>query len=115
MYLNYIIEPYKVENIWCFDDEHFFIYKEPFVEGMSEMIDEILLLNNLTSKDKFRLKFSDKPFKYNSNQYILNKQLERDGGAEYQLTTNNMIGWLCPVVCTYFKTPPQNIYVLLID
>jgi hypothetical protein len=56
-----IITPYRYEGTWVFDDSDVELVREPFVEGMPEIIDTILAREGIAG-DKFRLLFSPTPF-----------------------------------------------------
>ena len=56
-----VINPYKLNGVWVFDDEQKGLDQEPFVSGMGEIIDFMSL--NLPSPEKgFTALFSSKQF-----------------------------------------------------
>lgn len=105
-----VIAPYWLESAetWVFDDEAFDIVQEPFVQGMPEMIDD-LVVNLPNAKNGFRLLFSAAPFP-NADKQLL-KLRKECGGTWYQDTETKKEGWLCAVLFKYYKTAPDVIYV----
>lgn len=102
-----IINPYKHNGTWVFDDEVTGLVKEPFVSGIPEMIDE--LTKEIENPEKgFRLIFSETPFP--GYRIKLIKTDEEYGGAWYKWEEMNMTGWLCPALFRYFKKAPETIY-----
>lgn len=99
-----VIKPYRLNGQWCFDDEVKGVLKEPFVAGMSEMIDRAVGDNH-----DFALIFCDKEFE--GADYVLEYIGDEAGGAWYRCEQLNRIGWFCPVIHKYFTALPANIYV----
>ena len=56
-----VISPYWYEGTWVFDDETKGLVREPFVLGMPEMIDT-LLVDIPNAEQGFRLLFSAQEF-----------------------------------------------------
>lgn len=103
----FAIVPYKVRGQWCFDDVDKGIVAEPFVAGMSEMIDKAV-----GDKDGFTICFCDETFC--GFEYTLELVGEEAGGAWYRCPQLNRIGWLCPVLRKYYPgTVPRIIYVAI--
>lgn len=94
---------YKYSNLWCFDDEHHNIVREPFVMGMSEIISSYLPEDT----EHCNIMFSNEPFP-NSEHLIL--ESEEYNGGWYRVESNNMRGWLCPVTRIYMQGIPKDIY-----
>jgi Family of unknown function (DUF6717) len=103
------IQPYRHEGAWVFDDPTTGLVQEPFVAGITEMIDR-LAAGIPEAEEGFRLVFSAQPFK--GHQALLtwiradpvegNWYREEESGAE---------GWLCPALFCYFSAAPSKIYV----
>ncbi len=56
-----VIEPYRHEGAWVFDDPDTGLVREPFVTGIAEMIDR--LTTTIPNADRgFRLLFAVRPF-----------------------------------------------------
>ena len=56
-----VISPYDYDGTWVFDDPRVGLVREPFVAGISEMMD-VLIADIPNAKDGFRLLFSANPF-----------------------------------------------------
>jgi hypothetical protein len=106
-----IITPYHYEGTWVFDDSDVDLLREPFVEGMPEIIDAILDREGLAACARFRLLFSANPFP--SHQAVLEWESEEVGGNWYHLPVEPqpMRGWLCPALLKYFDAAPERLYV----
>ena len=106
-----VIRPYRGESgTWVFDDEKLGVEREPFVEGVPEMIDHLLEKAGIPNKDSgFRLIFSAKPFpNYSAKFSWVRKEFD---GNWYRWDETGMEGWLCPVLYMYFLDPPKELYV----
>ena len=56
-----VIYPYREQYIWVFDDERVELVREPFVQGVPQMIEA--LVADIPNADRgFRLLFSANPF-----------------------------------------------------
>jgi len=102
------IEPYWYQGTWVFDDESAGLDKEPFVQGVPEMIDD-LVKDIPNARSGFRLLFSLVPFP--SYQLELTRVKEEYGGYWYRAKNTSAEGWLCPALFKYFETAPEIIYV----
>ncbi|MFC2063163.1 DUF6717 family protein [Chloroflexota bacterium] len=103
-----VIEPYWYLDTWVFDDESVGLDKEPFVQGIPEMIDD-LVKDIPNAHSGFRLHFSSVPFP--NYQLELIRVREDCGGYWYSEKTSLREGWLCPAVFKYFDTSPAVIYI----
>ena len=95
-----IIYPYLDDHhTWVFDDESVDLVREPFVQGIPEMIHYFTDLAGITNAGQgFALIFSASPFPG------MQAELQNDG-AEYGGTWykwGEMRGWLCPALFKYF-------------
>lgn len=113
------IRPYRLGSIWVFDDEVFGLKAEAFVGDINKMIDAMLERADLPASEQFTAMFSDKPFP-GSQMHLLWLREEHGGNwyqdwTEFGVTSKSprkfVEGWLCPVLCMFFKEPPKNIYV----
>jgi hypothetical protein len=102
-----VIFPYKYEQTWVFDDERVGLVKEPFVSGIPQMID-VLVLDIPQAENGFRLLFSSNPFP--GYQAELSWLKEEYGGNWYFWGSKDMEGWLCPALFKYFTETPLKIY-----
>lgn len=105
------IKPYKYEGTWVFDDERVGLVKEPFLMGIPEMIDEVLLNRKITT-EAFTVFFSSTGFP--EADLVLEKQEEESGGTWYLNKSNESRGWLCPALFLYYKIAPKQIFVKFI-
>jgi hypothetical protein len=122
------IRPYKLGSIWVFDDEVFGLKAEAFVGDINKMIDAMLERADLPKSEPFTAMFSDKPFpgyhmhlkwireEYGGNWYRdisdwASEDANSRGHSVPTATTAKVEGWLCPVLCMFFKEAPKNIYV----
>lgn len=106
----HVLHPYKLHgSTWVFDDERHGLVKEPFVCGVSEMID-VLLGDKLAQAEKgFRLTFSANPFPGHAKRF---RWLRAEtGGNWYRDDEAGMEGWLCPALFHYFEKAPAELYV----
>jgi len=101
-----VIEPYRAGN-WRFDEPRLHLKAEPFILGMSEMIDK--MVESLPgSNNKVRLIFSQREFP--GWQQRLDLRHEQNGGNWYYNEHYHMQGWLCPALFKFFARAPQHIY-----
>jgi len=56
-----VITPYWYSGIWVFNDPDVELVREPFIEGVPAMIDD-LVSNIPEAREGFRLTFSETPF-----------------------------------------------------
>jgi hypothetical protein len=91
-----------------FVDPEVGLKQEPFVEGVPEMIDD-LVVNIPNARRGFRLLFSASPFP--GSQRKLTRLREEFGGWWYASDRPRMEGWLCPALLRYFDEAPEEIYV----
>lgn len=103
-----VIQPY-IDDVgwWAFDDERTGLVREPFIAGMSEMID-VITEEIPDAELGFNLVFSKTHFP-GARKLVL--MAEEDGGAWYRDVETRMGGWLCPALFLYFNTAPEQIFV----
>ena len=99
---------------WVFDAPEHGLDKEPFVEGMPDIIFNVLYTEGMmfsAIKDGFWITFSDAMFKpaKGHSLHILHRQHERDHGWVYTYL-GGLDGWLCPALFAYFDEAPQAIF-----
>jgi hypothetical protein len=107
-----VIAPYWDESVrtWVFDDPATGLVREPFIEGIPEMIDLLLEEQMIAGGRKgFRLTFSALPFPGYHRK--LTWVREEYGGHWYAIDEPRMEGWLCPAMFRYFETAPPELYV----
>ncbi len=105
-----VIAPYWLDNCkaWVFDDSKVGLVQEPFVSGVTEMID-FLVKDIPNAKSGFRMLFSAAPFPGYQKKLVWQRE-EMDGNW-YGTDDPPMEGWLCPALFHYFDTAPPEIYV----
>ena len=103
-----VIQPYWYQGTWVFDDEAADLDKEPFVQGVPEMIDD-LVKDIPNARSGFVLLFSSQPFA--GHQAELTWVREEYGGNWYRAKDQPAEGWLCPALFRYFDRAPESLYV----
>ena len=104
----FVIQPYWFSGTWVFDDPEVDLVREPFVEGVPEMIDD-LVVEIPMAQAGFRLTFSADPFP--SFQRKLEWVRAEFEGHWYRSLEPEMEGWLCPALFMYFEEAPEMLYV----
>ena len=103
-----VIEPYWYQDTWVFDDASRGLEKEPFVQGIPQMIDA--LVNNIpNARSGFVLLFSSQPFA--GYQVDLTRVREEYAGYWYKAKDYPVEGWLCPALFRYFDDAPESLYI----
>lgn len=104
-----VIHPYRHDNAWVFDDPAAGLVREPFVAGITEMIDQ-LVADIPDAATGFRLLFAACPFAgYQATlTWVRADPVE---GNWYRADNIGIEGWLCPALFCYFPIPPATIYV----
>jgi hypothetical protein len=103
-----VIQPYKYNGLWVFDDSRTGLVREPFVAGIPEMIDK--LVDNIPDANSgFRLIFSPIPFPGYQEKLIWRRT--EGPGNWYYSEKYDAEGWLCPALSKYFSKAPKEIYV----
>ena len=104
----FVIEPYKSEDRWYFDDAEMKLLHEPFVKNIGLMIDE-MTINIPNAENGFKLLFSAKEFP----DYSLKLKWTRSKniGNYYYCKELDLEGWLCPALLKYYKDPPLYIFI----
>jgi len=104
-----VLQPYHFQGAWVFDDSVMDLHKEPFVAGVTEMIDR-LVAGIPNAKDGFRSLFSASPFEgaQTSLTWVRADPVE---GNWYRAVDTGDEGWLCPALFCYFASAPPKVYV----
>jgi hypothetical protein len=102
-----MINPFRKNGTWVFNDPIKNLIEEPFVSGIPEMIDSIVgnETNEIViyfSKDKFP-----------NYEYVLQHIESEMGGNWYNFEFKDKVmkGWLCPALFKYFDKTPKEIYL----
>src|SRR5688572_20165219 len=98
------IEPYRHEGAWVFDEPRVGLHREPFVAGLTEMIDR-LVEGIPDAAGGFRLLFAASPFE--GHQAVLAwVRADLVEGNWYRAEDQGDEGWLCPALLWFFPEPP---------
>ena len=102
-----VIFPYKLGNMWVYDDPDVPVYAEPFVMGSSELIDFFV-----EGAENCTVLFSEKPLpEYTA---ILDEEKDQEGfKGFYRLRGSTHVNWLCGHLLDYFLDYPKQIYILI--
>ena len=105
----FVLEPYRHEGAWVFDEPRVGLCREPFVAGVTEMIDRLVAAIP-GAENGFRLRFASFPFK--GHQAVLTwVRADPVEGHWYRAEDHGDEGWLCPALLWFFPAPPPRIYV----
>ena len=103
-----VIAPYWYSGTWVFDDEAAGLKMEPFIQGIPDMIND--LVKNIPDASRgFRLLFSASRFP--GYQVELEWVREEYEGNWYRIKGQTQEGWLCPSMFKYFEVTPKSIFV----
>ncbi|MEE2758884.1 MAG: DUF6717 family protein [Candidatus Thermoplasmatota archaeon] len=102
-----VINPYKWNGMWVFDDENTGLVREPFVAGADEIID-VMVEQLENAGEGFALTFSHLPFPGHDIELV--RQHPEAGGWWYHCPALEMTGWLCPALFLYFEEGPIRLY-----
>ncbi len=83
-----VIEPYRSQDTWFFDDPKVGLQAEPFIEGADTIIDRITA--DLPDADRgFIMLFSGKPFPGSMKETYTTRPtlMPRDGSAQLSFST----------------------------
>jgi hypothetical protein len=110
------LHPYRLphERSWAFDDKRTNLYREAFVYGMTEIIDEVVAHNKIKDAEKgISISFSDEYF--DGHDIVFDWVRPEFSGNIYSADVygKQMVGWLCSALELYFRVAPKKIYVRL--
>jgi len=108
------LHPYRKphERSWAFDDQRTGLWREPFVLGITEMIDRVVEVKGIANANRgITLTFAHTPFDGHDVKLLL--QRPEGGGNWYagDVLGEQMEGWLCPALFLYFRRAPRELYV----
>jgi hypothetical protein len=104
----HVISPYKLYDMWVFDDPRVGLAREPFVAGADTMIDRAVA-DIPDAAHGFTMIFSSSAFP--GHQHRLDWRRAEAGGAWYRSAQYEIEGWLCPALLRYFAEAPKQLYV----
>jgi hypothetical protein len=104
-----VLNVYRYNGMWVFDDEDVGLSREPFVSGVPEIFDKLLLSKGISGYS-FNLVFSDQKFP-NCDAHAVWTKAE-DGGNWYttEIRCASFTGWLCPALFRYYEQAPADLY-----
>ncbi len=103
-----VIQPYKRDGVWQFDDESKGLRGEAFVAGADDIVEAIS--QEIPGAERgFTLIFSHVPFPGHT------LRMDHDGKGEvvgdyYIHQPTKKRAWLCPALGHYFNHAPKHIY-----
>jgi hypothetical protein len=99
-------------DVWAFDDKRTGLKGEPFVMGINEMIDAIVLKQGMNLKQAkangMIIEFCTSEFDGYAVKW--ERRAEMGGGNWYEWVEGKMTGWLCPALYLYYTDAPDAIY-----
>ncbi len=103
-----VLEPYREDGIWLFDDRATGLHREPFVGDVNRMLDQ-LAESIPNAPQGFRLFFSVLPFegRHSTFSWVRADPVE---GNWYRSDETGDEGWLCPALFCYFPSAPTKLY-----
>ena len=102
-----VIAPYKHAGTWVFDELSRGLRQEPFVAGIPEMINK-LVVGIPNAEQGFRLIFSAREFPGYTHRLVWKRK--DTSGNWYYCPQFDQEGWLCPALFKFFKDAPRDIY-----
>ena len=103
-----VIAPYKHVGTWVFDEPSRGLKQEPFVAGIPQMIDK-LVVGIPNAEQGFRLIFSAQEFPGHTHKLVWKRK--DANGNWYYCPQFDEEGWLCPALFKFFREAPKEIYV----
>src|SRR5262245_45687063 len=91
----FVIEPYRHDEAWVFDDPRVGLVREPFVAGIDEMIDR-MVVGIPNAATGFRLYFGMFPF--TGHQTVLEWVRSDPVEGNWYRSPDGGEGWLCPAM-----------------
>ena len=103
-----VIEPYWNSGTWVFDNEAVELGRGPLIEGVPQMVDE-LVKDIPNARSGFRLFFSSLPFpEYRIELTLVSGDY---GGNWYRASGSTGESCLCPAMSKCFAAAPERIYL----
>jgi len=102
-----VIAPYRYAGTWVFDDPAVGLKKEPFVNGIPDMIND-MVKDSPNADQGFRLLFSAQPFP--GHTIKLTWRRGDAYGNWYYCQQSKKEGWLCPGLFKYYSAALKELY-----
>ena len=103
-----ILEPYREDGTWLFDDPATDLKREPFVGDVNGMLDR-LSADIPDAGRGFRLKFAAEPFEGFQATFTWLRADPVEGNW-YRSDETGEEGWLCPALFCYFPAAPAKLF-----
>lgn len=103
-----VIAPYRHAGTWVFDEPSRGLRREPFVEGIPQMVDR-LVADIPNAAQGFRLLFSTQEFPGYTHTLVWKRK--DFTGNWYYCPQFDAEGWLCPALFKFFKAAPKTIFI----
>jgi hypothetical protein len=103
-----ILAPYKFAGTWVFDDPSAGLLREPFVNGIPEIIDD-MVKDVPQAEAGFRLLFCAQPFPGHTHKLTW-LRADVHSGNWYRCEQTGKEGWLCPALFKYYREAPKELY-----
>jgi len=104
-----VIELYKKDGFWCFDDSSTGLKAEPFMTTATHFIDIMLNKIGKRSAKKPVAVFSKTPFP--EHQFTIERVCDDGVGGTFYSYGGIHELWLCPALLKYFETAPSQIFI----
>ncbi|SRR5579871_1980915 len=104
-----VLEPYREDGMWLFDDPATGLHREPFVGTVNSMLDR-LSAGIPDATRGFRLLFAVQPFKGQQATFSW-ARADAVEGNWYRSDETGKEGWLCPALFCYFPVAPPKLFV----
>jgi len=105
-----VLNVFKKNNVWVFNDEAVGLYEEPFVSNINPIIATVVEGNEFTAF------ISHSPIP-GENIVLDRVALSGDSNLEetgwYVMRGTGMEGWLCPATLKFFAEYPKEIHVMI--
>ena len=107
----HVIEIYRYEGGWAFDDPRHGLVAEALIRGADTLVNKMLCLVAAgQTVNRARLTFAAGPAP--GLRFFIRKTGETDGGTTYLVVDPPLVGhqlWLCPALLCYFDVAPAAI------
>lgn len=109
-----VLRPYNYYGSWVFDDDRVGLVREPFVQGIPEILEAALAEAGVPLEEAgkgFLLTFAGSPFPGDPEPgQVTLKRLYPESGGNWYEDQHGRKGWLCPALYKYFPEAPDLIH-----
>jgi hypothetical protein len=103
-----VLEPYREDGTWLFDDPATGLHREPFVGEVNGMLDRLSAALPDAGRG-FRLLFSAQPLGVSQATFSWSRADPVEGNW-YRSDEMGEEGWLCPALFCYFPAAPPKLF-----